>query len=117
MSVHDIATGLVDLCKEGKFGEAVAAYYADDIVSVESFGEPRESQGIEAIHAKMAWWASSVEVHGITVEGPWVNEPTFIVKFVMDTTDKSTNERKTWSELALYSVHEGKIVHERFFSI
>ena len=34
MSITDIANGLVELCKEGKFEEAINAYYAESIRSV-----------------------------------------------------------------------------------
>jgi hypothetical protein len=37
-NVSEIGQGLVDLCREGKFDEAMAAYYAEGIVSVESDG-------------------------------------------------------------------------------
>lgn len=38
LSVSEIGQGLVDLCREGKFDEAMAAYYAEGIVSVEGDG-------------------------------------------------------------------------------
>jgi SnoaL-like domain len=117
MNAQEIGNGLVELCKEGKFMEAAVAYYAEDIVSVEPMGEMRESQGMDGIRAKMEWFQSNFEVHGLEVDGPYVNEPCFIVKFNLDVTNKQTNERTPMNELGLYSVHEGKIVHERFFNI
>ena len=117
MNAQEIGNGLVELCKEGKFMEAATAYYADDIVSVEPEGDSRESQGMEAIKGKMEWFDGTFEVHGVHVEGPYVNEPCFVVKFALDITNKHTNVRSTMNELGLYSGHDGKIVHERFFNI
>ena len=36
MTIDEIGTGLVALCKTGKFDDAIAAYYSDDIVSIEA---------------------------------------------------------------------------------
>ena len=55
METKEIASGLVALCREGKFDEAMAAYYSDGIVSD--------------------------EVHGIEVEGPFVGMGQFVVRF------------------------------------
>jgi hypothetical protein len=115
MNAQEIGKGLVELCKAGKFSEAMEAYYSHDIVSVEPFGENREIQGIEAVRAKAEWFDSTFEVHGIEVEGPIVNEPCFLVKFNIDSTNKHTNEKSPMIEWGLYSVLDGKIVHERFF--
>jgi SnoaL-like domain len=117
MNAQEIGTGLVELCKQGKFMEAAVAYYAEDIISLEPMGDSRESQGMDAIRAKMEWFDSNFEVHGVEVDGPYVNEPCFIVKFVLDVTNKHTNVRSPMNELGLYSVHDGKIVHERFFNL
>jgi hypothetical protein len=38
LSVSEIGQGLVDLCREGKFDQAMAAYYAEGIVGVEGDG-------------------------------------------------------------------------------
>lgn len=115
MSINEVAEGLVGLCKEGKFREAIDSYYANDIVSVEAHGDPREVRGIDAIRGKQEWFANTFEVHGASCEGPWVNEPYFIAKFEIDVTDKGSGNRMTMNEHAVYEVRDGKIVHERFF--
>lgn len=91
------------------------AYYSDDIVTVEANGEPREMKGIDACRGKAQWFEGIFETLECQVEGPWVNEPCFIAKFVMKVKNRETGEITDMTELALYSVHEGKIVHERFF--
>ncbi|MGI8922702.1 MAG: SnoaL-like domain-containing protein [Fimbriimonadales bacterium] len=115
MSAKEVADGLVALCSEGKFDEASFKYYSDDIVSVEAEGDDRETCGMDAIKAKIDSWNNAFELHGQKIEGPWVNEPQFLIKLEVDITNKATGERQTMSEHCLYTVENGKIVHERFF--
>jgi len=118
MSVADIANDLVALCREGKNLEAVDKYYADDIVSVESAsgpGMPAEMKGIDAIRGKNAWWMENHEVHSGVANGPYVGENQFAVEFKYDVTNKPSGKRMQIDEMALYTVKNGKIVHEHFY--
>ncbi|MEM6260584.1 MAG: nuclear transport factor 2 family protein [Planctomycetota bacterium] len=120
-----IAVGkkLVELCNAGKDEEVLDTYYAEDIVSEEvatmpGTGLPRVSQGIEAVRAKWQWWYDNHEVHGSKCTGPFPHGNKFIVIFEMDTTAKSgpmAGQRMQMQETALYTVENGKIVHEQFF--
>ncbi len=117
MTTQELATGLVNLCKEGKFHEAIETYYADDCVSVEAMsfnGMPREVVGKPAILAKSEWWGSAHEVHSATVTGPFISPEYFAVTFNMDVTVKATGQRIPMSEVALYTVADGKIVRDEF---
>ena len=115
MSVHDIANDLVALCKAGQFAESGEKYWAKDVVSVEAMGDNAVSHGIDAARGKGEWWANAHEVHGVTVEGPWVNGDQFVVRFTMDVTVKESGQRMTMDEAALYTIKDGKIAEERFF--
>jgi SnoaL-like polyketide cyclase. len=72
-------------------------------------------QGREAVLEKHVWWEKTFEVHGGTVEGPWVHGDQFVVGFTLDATNRETGERSQMSEMALYTVRDGKVVDERFF--
>jgi len=115
MSIEEIANGLVQHCRELRFRDAINAYYSPDIVSVEVNGENRETRGIEASLGKEDWFDKTFEILGCEVEGPWINDPCFLVKFAIKTHKREDGEEGEMVEYALYSVHEGKIVHERFF--
>jgi len=80
MSTQEIAHDLVALCKQGKFDEAGEKYWADDVVSVEAMGDMAESHGKQAARAKGEWWAGAHDVHGVEVEGPYVNGDEFAVR-------------------------------------
>lgn len=118
MSTADIANGLVALCREGKYMEAVDKYYSDGIVSVESAspqGKSPEMKGIEAIRGKTKHFMETNEVHDQEVNGPYIGERQFAVEFKIDMTRKGSGKRVQMDEMALYTVEDGKIVHEHFF--
>lgn len=118
MTTQEVAQQLVDLCKEGKFMEAVQTLYAQDIVSVEATPMPdgtREMTGIDAVIGKGNWWADNHEVHSASVEGPLVAGSHFCVRFTLDVTFKPTGKRTTMDELAIYHVKDGKVAREEFF--
>lgn len=115
MDISEVAQGLVGLCRNGQFGEAMQKYYADDIVSVEAMGDDPESRGLAAVQAHGEWFASNHEIHSTNVDGPFVNGDQFAVKFTLDATYKVTGQRMTIAEVGVYTVKDGKVVHARFF--
>jgi ketosteroid isomerase-like protein len=118
MTTQEIANQLAKLCSEGKFQEAMTAFYSPDIVSMEAGAPPggaRESKGIAAVMAKGEWWVNNHEVHSTKVEGPLVAGAHFAVTFKMDVTFKPQGRRFTMEEVAVYKVADGKIVYEEFF--
>lgn len=117
-STAAVAQELVALCRAGRNLDAVEKLYSPKIVSVESTGTeamPAETTGIEAIRGKHQWWDENFEVHDAQMKGPFVGEDQFAVRFDFETTFKPTGERSRMTEMALYTVKDGKIVHEHFF--
>ncbi len=115
MTTTDIAHDLVALCQAGKFDEAGEKYWADDVLSVEAMGDMRESRGKSEARGKSEWWNNTFEVNEVRVEGPYIHDDSFIVRFVMTTTNKQTGEKASMDETALYRLKDGKIAEERFF--
>ncbi|HWA84744.1 MAG TPA: nuclear transport factor 2 family protein [Opitutus sp.] len=115
LSIAEIAHHLVALCRDGRWDEAVERHYSENIISVEPAGEDRESRGLAAVKAKGEWWLENHEVHGCEIEGPFVGADKFVVRFTLDVTFKPTAQRKSLDELGLYTVADGKIVHEQFY--
>ncbi|MCU1293753.1 MAG: HAD-superfamily hydrolase, subfamily variant 3 [Bryobacterales bacterium] len=118
MSVAEVANDLARLCREGKNLEAIDRYYSADIVSQESAsvpGMPAEMKGIEAIRGKNQWWLENHEVHNAEANGPYVGNDQFALEFKYDVTQKGSGQRFQMNEMALYTVKDGKIVHEHFF--
>jgi hypothetical protein len=118
MSTAEVAKGLVELCRQGKYMGAIEKYYSDKIVSVESAeypGVPAEMSGIEAIKGKTKHFEENNEVHSAEVNGPFVGEKQFAVHFKLDVTQKPSGKRVKLDEVGLYTVENGKIVHEHFY--
>jgi ketosteroid isomerase-like protein len=115
MNTQEIANDLVTLCKEGKFDAAGEKYWAEDVLSVEPMGDNPVSRGKDAARGKGEWWSANHDIHGVEVEGPYVNGDQFAVHFKMDVTPKASGQRMTMDETALYTLKNGKIAEERFF--
>jgi ketosteroid isomerase-like protein len=117
----EVGKKLVALCKEGKHIEAIDALYSPDIVSIEAGAPPggsAKSEGLAAVKGKGEWWVANHEVHGGDVQGPFPHGDRFVVRFTYDITPKAgpmAGKRITMDEAALYTVKDGKIVHEEFF--
>jgi ketosteroid isomerase-like protein len=117
-STAAVAQELVSLCRAGKYLDAVARFYAQDIVSVEAIDSPQkpaEMRGIDAIRGKNQRWVENNEIHKAEMIGPFVSEGQFAVRYDFDFTPKASGQRMQLSEMALYTVKDGKIVREQFF--
>jgi len=117
-STTAVAEELVALCRAGRNLDAINRLYSPKIVSIESVGSedmPAEMSGVEAIRAKNDWWTENNEVHSAEVNGPFVGEDQFAVQYTFETTFKPTGQRAQMTEMALYTVKDGKIVREHFF--
>ena len=116
MTIADIAKDFTELLQQGDHAGAGEKYNADDIVSYEAMEGPMAIvHGKEAIRQKGEWWQANHEVHGGSIEGPYVNGDQFAVRFKFDITPKATGERVTMDEVGLYTVKNGKITEERFY--
>ncbi len=117
-STAAVAQELVNLCRAGRNLEAINKLYSPKIVSIESVGSeemPAEMTGIDAIRQKNERWFENNEVHKAEANGPFVGENQFAVQYTFDATFKPTGQRTEMSEMALYTVKDGKIVREQFF--
>src|SRR5437762_4039765 len=107
MGLHTIAKKFVELCSQGKNFDVMETMYAPDIVSVE--GDGKETAGKGPVIEKSRHWANVNTFHGETVRGPFFNGGTdsagqFAVYFTLDVTRKSSGQRLTLEEVALYTV-------------
>ncbi len=118
MNTMEIASKLIELCKQGESAKAQDLLYADDAVSVEAApmpGNPQEVKGKPAIKAKGDWWIDNHEMHSVSITGPWPHGDRSIVGYEFDVTHKPSGNRMQMSEAGLYTVKDGKIVREEFF--
>lgn len=117
MTTTEIAAQLVTLCRVGRFLDAVKTLYADDIVSLEAVdyqGLGREMRGKEAVLAKNVAWFEENEVHSASVTGPFISPGKFAVSYSFEWTRRASGERVHFTEVAIYTVVDGKIAYEEF---
>lgn len=117
MSTNEIASRLVELCRQGKFEEAQKELYADNAVSVEPEDAPglTSVEGLENIVDKGRQFQAMVEeVHSLEMSDAVVAGNYFSLSLIMDVTFKGM-ERTNMDEIAVYKVVNGKVVREEFF--
>lgn len=106
------------MCRQGKNFEVMQTLYDGNIVSVEAVLRATgsfETAGKEAVIQKSAEWAAAHEIHGGSVDGPFLLGDRFAVVFAFEVTPKLTGERVTVREVGVYTVLDGLITREEFF--
>jgi ketosteroid isomerase-like protein len=114
-----VAEELADLCRAGQNLEAINKLYSPNIVSIEPVGSPEmpaEMRGIDAIRKKNESWYATNEIHSVEANGPFIGHgDQFAMNYTWDVTPKQTGKRMKITEMALYTVQNGKIAREQFF--
>ena len=117
MSTNEIASRLVELCRQGKFEEAQKELYADNAVSV----EPEDAPGLTSVEGLVnivdkgrQFQAMVEEVHSLEMSDAVVAGNYFSLSLIMDVTFKGMG-RTNMDEIAVYKVDNGKVVREEFF--
>ncbi|WP_052348691.1 nuclear transport factor 2 family protein [Leisingera methylohalidivorans] len=100
----------------------VDGIYSENAQSVEAVVPPgrdvRIAKGRAAIRGKREDWAANHDIKRLDADGPYVHPPNrFAVRFQAEVTQKATGRQMILSEIALYTVENGKIVHEEFFML
>jgi len=117
MSTKEIASRLVELCRQGDFEKAQKELFAKDAVSIEPYSTPdfqKETKGLDAILEKRKKWAEMVEqYHEMKVSEPLLADNSFAITMFMSVTMKGKG-RMDMTELCVYQVKDGKIVSESF---
>lgn len=116
MNAQEVATRLVQLCREGKNADAINELYDDNAVSHEPEGSPMQiSNGKQAILESTNQWYDSVqELHSAYISDPLVSDNFFACTMKIDATYKE-HGRNEMNELCVYGVKDGKIVSQQFF--
>ena len=118
MNTQQIATRLVELCRQGQFEAAQKELFAEDAVSIEPQASPqfaKETKGLRGIIEKGHKFQSMLEqVHDCTVSEPMVSGNAIAFTLSLDATMKGQGRVKM-AEICVYEVKDGKVVSEQFF--
>jgi len=117
MNAQQVASRLVQLCREGKNVEAINELYDDNIVSIEPDGSPmpEKTVGKQAVLESTNRWFDSVEqLHSVEISNPLVSDGFFACTMKIDATYKE-HGRNVMNELCVFEVRDGRIVSDQFF--
>jgi ketosteroid isomerase-like protein len=117
MNAQQVASRLVQLCREGKNVEAINELYDDNIVSIEPEGSPMAGKtvGKQAVLESTNRWFDSVEkLHSVAISNPLVTDEFFACTMKVDATYKQ-HGRNVMNELCVFEVRDGRIVSDQFF--
>lgn len=101
--------------RQGKFGDELARYYSDDIVSIEPGDPPTETCGRAAVAAKVQAWFDEYEVHNVTAMEPLIHGDRIVIVLDINMTARADWQAVSFQEAAMYQVRDGQIIEERFF--
>jgi hypothetical protein len=119
MSTITVARRLVELCRQGKFGQAQEELYAREARSLEpdahASGPLGNVEGYAAIREKARLFDETCkQLHGVTVSDPQIAGNFFSLTMGLDATFKEGG-RRSIEEVCVYEVANDKIVREQFF--
>ena len=120
MTAIDVIAGdFTAMLRAGRFEDAGEKYWASDVVSIEPADLPggiRASvTGIDAARIKCDARFGSALVEEIGIDGPFVTGDQFALFLDLVTLDPLTGERRSLTEIALYTVRDNLIAEERHF--
>lgn len=117
MTTAEVAHRFADLCRTGRYVEAVTELYAPDVESIEPTGGmwPERTSGYERVLRKAMMFAEMVERqnHGYVSE-PVVSGNHFSISMIMDVTLRGGG-RVRIEGVSVHEVRHGLITLEHFF--
>ena len=117
LSIGEVAADFTALWLAGDFSAAGERYWAEDVISIEPDalrdGADNECRGIDAVRRKNLHWCSTHGIEDLSLDGPFVTGDQFAL--FADMLIAHAGRRRPHSEIAVFSVRDGKIVEERYF--
>jgi len=132
--LHELATDFTAMLAAGHKQAAADKYWSPDIAIVEpadrqdgspdiAIVEPADRQdgspvtaiGFPAAQQKLAQWLGHNTIEDVLIDGPFVTGDRFALFIDMEIVRGDTGRREPFSEIAMYTVRNGKIVEERHF--
>ncbi len=115
--VAEVAADFTALWRAGDLRAAGEKYWADDVVSFEPGAPPDGTgaacRGFEAVREKNLRWFATRGIEDLSLDGPFITGDRFAV--FADMVIAHAGRRIAHSEIAVFTVRDGKIVEERHF--
>lgn len=118
-NLAEIAADFTALVAAGQPQIAADKYWADDVAISEPSGPSTRAtctvQGVAAARESLARWMSDNAVENVAVDGPFITGNDFALFIDFEIIRRATGKREPFSEIAVYTVRDGKISKERHF--
>ena len=118
-SISEVARDFTDMLRQGQFVAARERFWAADIRSIDPHDLPggisAEVSGMDAARAKNAHWFGTRHIHDLSIDGPFVTGNQFALFLDMMIADLPSGAGEPFTEIAIFTVRDGKISEERYF--
>jgi SnoaL-like domain len=118
-SVKDVARDFTTLLRQGQFEVARERFWADDIKSIEPHDLPDGSvainTGIDAARTNNARGLGAPHLHDLSIDGPFVTGDQFALFLDMIIASRADGQGTPFTEIAVFTVRDGRISEERYF--
>lgn len=115
----DVARAYTALLLAGQFAAAGDQFWAADIKSIEPRDLPgvsaAEIVGIDFARTKVARWSEAQRIDDLTIDGPFVTGNQFALFIDMMITNRANGDSQPFTEIAVFTVRDAKIIEERYF--
>lgn len=117
--VAEVAQEFTSLLRQGDFETAGARFRADSIRSnaprASPDGIPTLISGFAAAPGNRAEWFGTRALRDLSIDGPFVTGDQFALFLDMLIIDHASGNASPFSQIAVFTVRDGKICEERYF--
>jgi hypothetical protein len=118
-AIDDIARDFTAMLRLGQFEVAGETFWSPDVTSAEpaalSEDIPATVSGVAAVRAKCIARFGTARIDDLGIDGPFVTGDQFALFLDMLITDPASGHAEPLSEIAIFTVRDGRIIEERFF--
>lgn len=118
-AIDDVARNFTAMLRLGQFGAAGETFWSPDVTSAEpaalSDDTPAIVSGIAAVRAKSIARFGTARIDDLGIDGPFVTGDQFALFLDMLITDPASGRAEPFTEIAVFTVRDGRIIEERFF--
>lgn len=118
-AIDDIARDFTAMLRLGQFEAAGERYWSDAVTSVEpadlQAGIPALVSGIAAARSKAKFRFGEGRIDDLGIDGPFVTGDQFALFLDMLITYPASGSAQPFTEIAIFTVRDGRIIEERFF--
>ncbi len=118
-AIDDVARDYTAMLRLGQFEAAGERYWANGVTSVEpadlKIGIPAFVSGIKAARDKARFRFGTGRIDDLGIDGPFVTGDQFALFLDMLITDPASGSAQPFTEIAIFTVRDGRIIEERFF--